>query len=585
MTKENQQDDSFVILQADEATQSKLEALNTIRFGNNSLDKQFHRDIELISLAIVQCGQSEQDKIKADILLKSMLILFFGQVCFRHHSDQRFYAFDTLNTYFKKNSTLTSFPIAAILLHGSRALVEFPSEIAAQLMDWFIIDKSSWRYLATHGISALTAAEVVNKRNPEATAIYPAYKRLKEEKISGAHAAINLVSSSLIGLVANAYFTLSKPTYLQNKVDAAEHYGIDLALGGVGNQHFVSNKIIQNNGEHGHLYINFFKGDVQQKHSGLLLSIEQSAPGKSDQYGGEHDISDSVKHYSASGGDFFCKKPALLEVYQKDYRGLTVLPFANYYDSLWNFINEEIFILIKTNFEKCKCLLGLLAKETSLTFIKHMLMTPGAATQKDFDQLFSRYFQEIPQVKLKINYPMKFQDRLETLQLQIQCLENEKQQLKWHLQANLLSISSDMQLAKKTIQELSTELIHLREQEGMLHNENNSLLINLAQCFMRAVIKQMGCSADKSQKKNILLALQQKTQTEEMSSDLNVDDPIQYQDLIQLVSDCQTKKEYFISAKYKKRLYGFFYHKPDSKEQLADDKFSLVMQQIVYASY
>ena len=43
MPKENQQDDSFVILQAGEAKQSKQEALNTIRFGNNSLDKQSMR--------------------------------------------------------------------------------------------------------------------------------------------------------------------------------------------------------------------------------------------------------------------------------------------------------------------------------------------------------------------------------------------------------------------------------------------------------------------------------------------------------------------------------------------------------------
>ncbi|MDD4893118.1 MAG: hypothetical protein WBV88_00880 [Candidatus Rickettsiella isopodorum] len=152
MTKENQ-DDSFVILQEGEITQLRHEALNHIRFGNDSLDNQFKRDIEFMSLAIVDYGLSEQDKLKADRLLKSMLLLFFGQVCYRHSSDQCFYPFDTLNNYFKTNTTLTHFPIAAILLHGSRVLIEFPSELARQIMDWLIIDKNSWR-LQQHTVLA-----------------------------------------------------------------------------------------------------------------------------------------------------------------------------------------------------------------------------------------------------------------------------------------------------------------------------------------------------------------------------------------------------------------------------------------------
>lgn len=404
------QEDSFDFLQADEVSKLKDEALNTIRFGNNSLEKQFKRDIELTSLAIVQWGQSEQDKIKAEMLLKSMLLLFFGRVCYRHISDQCFYPFDTLNTYFK-HSTLTHFPIAAILLHGSRVLVEFPIEIAHQLVDWFITDKNSRRYLATHGISALTEAEVIHKNPKDITAPYSARKCLKEEKVSGAHAVLNLLSNSISGLMANACFgfsiysqqwdfwkvprenfKLSNTSEVEDNVNRAEHYGINLALGGVGNQHFASKKIIRNNGEHGHLYINFYKGLAQKKRSGLLIGIEQSAPGKSDQYGGEHDLSLSDKAYSASGGDFFCKKPTLLEIYQKDYQGLSVLPFASYYDSLWNFLTEDTWVLIKTNFETCQYLLNLLDQEKSLVFIKQLLATPGGGSQEDFDRLLAPYF-------------------------------------------------------------------------------------------------------------------------------------------------------------------------------------------------
>ncbi|MEN9916919.1 MAG: hypothetical protein RLY40_851 [Pseudomonadota bacterium] len=327
-------EDSFVFLSKNELGN---ESLDSIRFGNHSLDKQFKRDIDLISLAIVQCGSSQQDKLKADTLLKSMLLLFFGHVCYRDRSDQRFRPFNSLDTYFK-HSVFKQFPIAAILLHGSRVLVEFPNDIASQLIDWLIVDKTCWRYMATHGISALPIAERINQQSIQAT-----YKFLKEEKVSGTAAAINLVSNSIAGLLNNSYLDFSATSSTQEKLNRAEHYGFDLALGGVGNPHFASKEIIQNNGEHGHLYIHFYQDSSQKNQSGLLLGIEQSAPGKPDQYGGQHDLAVSDKEYSASGGDLFCKKPNL-ERYQKEYLGLATLPFANYYDSLWNGITKETLI-------------------------------------------------------------------------------------------------------------------------------------------------------------------------------------------------------------------------------------------------
>lgn len=650
MTMDNQES-SFVFLHEREANQSKHEALSHIRFGNNSLDKQFKRDIELISLAIVQSGSSEQDKIKADILLKSMLLLFFGRVCYRHVSDQRFYPFNTLNAYFK-NSTLMHFPIAAILLHGSRALIEFPSGIAHALINWLIIDKNSWRYLATHGISALTQTEeVIAQNSQDNKQKFSLQKYLKEEKVSGAYAAINLLSNSISGLMANAYFNLTSTAHLQNKImDNAEHYGIDLALGGAGNQHIFSKQIIQNDGEHGHLYINFYHGLV--KHSGLLLGIEQSAPGKPDQYGGQHDLSVSDKAYSASGGDFFCKKPVLPEIYQKEYRGLTLLPFANYYDSLWNYITEDTFALIKSNFEKCKCLLILLPKEKSLAFIKEILAAAGGANQEDFNVLFDSYFQEIPQVKIKNNKANNVMDLLKTLQQQTQLLKIENQRLKINAKANLLSIKIEMQfvinaikkqqfekltalqkhtqnlIIKKNNQELTTELIHLGGQTLQLQNDKQTILLtNRVQCFMQVVINQMGWFANKSKKKNILLALQKKVQVHETNASqlryllknfisvglmnryyfkaethtakaclhclslpeyqsltglLEIDNSIHYKDLLGLVSDSDTKKEYFTSAKYKNNLYSFYQEGGSKKYRIDKNKLNLATHQIIF---
>lgn len=512
-------EDSFVFLQ-------KV-ALNQIRFGNNSLHKQFKRDVEFVSLAIVQYGSSQQDKLKADILLKSMLLLFFGRVYYRHRSDQCFYPFNTLDAYFE-HSVFKHFPIAAILLHGSRVLIEFPSDIASQFMDWLIVDKNSWRYMATHGISALPVAEVVHPQSLHST-----YKFLKEEKVSSAYAAINLVSNSITGLLNNTYFSLSAAS-VPEKVCEAEHYGFDLALGGVGNQHFVSKKIIQNNGEHGHLYINFYQDLTKKKQSGLLLGIEQSAPGKSDQYDGQHDIYASDKEYSASGGDFFCKKPCLA-LYQNEYQGLTTLPFAHYYDSLWNSITEETLVLIKNSFDKCQSLLSLLPKEKSLDFIKQLLSGPAGANQNDFDKLFDCYFQEIPQMQLKISAQDAVKSDLKDLQHRLKNLTSENQQLELELtrlktgmqrqveaittqqSAELMKLSEQVcQLAieknklEKNNQQLTNQLMLQREHFSQFQNDKQILLlINQTQCFMQVVINQMGWFANNSQKKKLLLRFQQ----------------------------------------------------------------------------
>ncbi len=215
--------------------------------------------------------------------------------------------------------------------------------------------------------------------------------------------------------------------------------------------------------------------------------------------------------------------------------------------------------------------MSLLAKEKTLAFIKHILTASGGASQADFDGLFDNYFQEIPQVKAKINPLLCAKDKLKTLQQHIQLLKNEK--------------------------------LRLAMSEIKLQQDKQILLINLVQCFMQTVINQMGWSADKSQKKKILLVLQQKTQTDGLSAEqltyllknfisvslmnryyfkgethtakaclsglsspqyqslatlLKLGNNIQYQDLLDLVSGSETRKEYFTSVKYKMNLYRFY---------------------------
>lgn len=487
MRDENQEaKDNFVILQKNEITQMKqevLDILDTIRFGNHRLEKQCERDVELLSLALIDYGFTEHHRLKADTLLKSMLLLFFSQVYYRHSQDRRFYPLDTLNTDLKNKTTLTNFPIASILLHGSRILIEFPSEMAHEIADWLIVDQNSWRYLATHHISPLKNVEVIDpKNNPSAL---PFYKFLKEEKVNGAQAAFHFMSDALSSKMTTYLNFPAEDTDVFGHCDRNGHYGFDLALGGVGNLHFASQKTIQNNGEHGHLYINFYPGEPK-KHAGLLLGIEQSAPGQWDQFGSWHDFNINEKKYSASGGDFFCKRPDVLEIYQNDYQGLTILPFASYYDSLWSFISKDTWTLIKTSFEKCKAALSLLSREKKLSFIRDILTSSGGVNNDDFTRWFGAYSQEILQDDLLIQSE-KQSSEVKHIQLQNQLQE----------------------LAFKN-EQFNKKLIELQQHMTDIQTINNLLLYNLAKCFMLSVIRQMGWRANNHTiRKKILKSVQE----------------------------------------------------------------------------
>lgn len=121
------------------------------------------------------------------------------------------------------------------------------------------------------------------------------------------------------------------------KGGACHHFGVNLALGGLGNVHPVSGNIIEDNGQHGHLYLGGSKRRFQGR-SALLIATEQSAPadretdatgrqlytwkltqfgravqGVPDQYGGKHTLGGHSR-FSATGGDDFgySDKPSAL---------------------------------------------------------------------------------------------------------------------------------------------------------------------------------------------------------------------------------------------------------------------------------
>lgn len=391
--------DTFVFIHDNQEEVQTLaqEELKKVRKGNSDINLQLERDIEMLAQAIVCYGILESDKIKARTLLKSILFLYFGDICYRDVRDNTFHSWNELNAY----CDLDFFPIASSLLHGSRVLIEFPFKLAQPLIDWLITDKSNWRFAATHGIVELAEDKQEKLENGFV-------KHLKEVKLNTMNAVVNMVVNPitvLMNSMTNNAIPIIFSTSLTSKANKfAQHYGIDLALGGEGNKNFFSNKYIRNNGEHGHLYIHCY---VPEGPCGILLGIEQSAPGKNDQYGGIHDTVISEKDYSASGGDFFYKKPR--ELGHGDlYIGLTKLPIAAYYDSLWNTISNEDFLLIQDAYKKANSLLDLLSQNESLTFIKEILSSSGKKDKNNFNKLFMRYIKKVTEIEYLISQKEKW---------------------------------------------------------------------------------------------------------------------------------------------------------------------------------
>lgn len=150
---------------------------------------------------------------------------------------------------------MANFPVASVLSHGGRVLVQLPTgDQAERVFEWLVPKKfrKLTRPFASHGISTLDPAVTILRRS----------KHLKEDK----------------GL----------STAAKELTKRSKHLGINLPLFGHGKVHPHSRRMISANGEHGHLYI-YYRPGGDNVYGGLLIGCEGSEAGKSDQYGHKHD--------------------------------------------------------------------------------------------------------------------------------------------------------------------------------------------------------------------------------------------------------------------------------------------------------
>lgn len=167
----------------------------------------------------------------------------------------------------------TGVPVACALSHGGRILIQTPRKKSdrqkgTSFVRWLLGDvPSETRPFATHGLSIQKTADNLG---------YGRSLQITESQGQGTAFAEWLDSS-------------------------ITHYGINPALGGVGNRNPYSGNTIHDDGAHGHIYVYNWPA-TSKRVGGVMIGVENSGAGKTGQSGKAHGPSGSSVGYSAVGG-------------------------------------------------------------------------------------------------------------------------------------------------------------------------------------------------------------------------------------------------------------------------------------------
>lgn len=136
----------------------------------------------------------------------------------------------------------TGYPLAMALSHGGRIMIQLPADAAGNTY-W------NWLWGAT---------------NPAAFA----------RKVATHSIELRKHPKALTGNV-QLYMNEENPRF---GAWSGQHYGMNIALGGLGNYNPISGQSVHPDGSHGHLYF-FYLPPTANKYGGILVGCETSAPG------------------------------------------------------------------------------------------------------------------------------------------------------------------------------------------------------------------------------------------------------------------------------------------------------------------
>lgn len=298
---------------------------------NNDAKKQFDRDVHMMQETLKNPGSNEYHGSKSALVLKKLLYTLSRADCMYKRGDQ-----------WHRFSEQRDIPLASLLSHTTRILLQLPpkssngKDAAEDFFKKFLVMHPYHRHAATHGIIVKpNAEELPDDIKKHVVEIKPGYVALLQK-------------------AATAYVT-------GNELEG--HYGINLAYGGDGNEHFLSQAVINNKGENGHLYL-YYLPATETSPGAILFGIEQSAPVDTadpevvkclgtavyDNLGGAHDMLGTPNYYSVSGGDHF-GKAASEQKKNPDYIGLSEVGPDEYYDSMFCNLSHEQLDMITREFD------------------------------------------------------------------------------------------------------------------------------------------------------------------------------------------------------------------------------------------
>ncbi len=286
--------------------------------------EQYERDVAM------WYGYCRNGSKGAKLALKLFSIFKFAGVMYR----------DSTGTWQDFTQTFPHVPVASLLSHGGRILIQLPaanswfhrlnlgnkaftlvksvsydplkSLFGNQQQKTILPQKKRWAPInllargAGVGVSVLSAGHKTYEAGDDRFWWWLTGGRFSQgaahTRALATHSTIRCRHPKPLPQSRLLYFDEEKAPVTSNIRDSmlGRHHYKNLALGGIGNLNPFSGMKITKDGSHGHLYINY---RAPGRSTGcLLLGVEGSAPGKGNQYGKVHDASATKGEFSATGG-------------------------------------------------------------------------------------------------------------------------------------------------------------------------------------------------------------------------------------------------------------------------------------------
>lgn len=217
-----------ILLPKDAGRQLKANASTSLQQGGNQYDTNQSRiDVALWYGAIRRPARN----VDSAVLLKIFTTLWVGSLVCKQPGGGY--------TYWKN----TGYPLAMALSHGGRIMIQLPTDAAGD---------TYWNWLWG---------------GPNAAAPFA-------RKVATHSIELRKHPKALTGNV-QLYMNEENPRF---GAWSGQHFGINIALGGLGNYNPLSGQRVHPDGSHGHLYF-FYLPPTANKYGGILVGCETSAPG------------------------------------------------------------------------------------------------------------------------------------------------------------------------------------------------------------------------------------------------------------------------------------------------------------------